>query len=127
MPRVGDKIFVLVDHDIKHYGIHAGHDLLDREFVVHNAKRRGVIKTSMSEFSQARHVEVEYRPCDSRHAELIVQRAESLIGSNFDLLFFNCEQAANLAAFGRPFSLQIQGAVGLVVLAGLCVFVVSRD
>jgi len=73
----GDKVFVVCDYRIKHYGIIAiwfGHAT-----VVHNAKGRGVIETDVSSFSAGRtiYIETENRAATLSESEAMVERARS--------------------------------------------------
>src|SRR5437763_2015594 len=120
--RPGDKVFVKGDFGVRHYGVYVGCDWQGKEMVVQNLKGRSVEETSLGAFSAGRPIFIEQRARNWLHAEEIVQRARSLVGTNYDLISFNCEQAANYAVNGRPFSLQLQEAVGLLLLVGVVLF-----
>jgi len=123
--RPGDKVFVKGDFGVRHYGVYVGWDWQGKEIVVQNLKGRSVEETSLQAFSAGQPIFIEQRAGNWRHAEEIVLRARSLIGTNYDLISFNCEQAANYAVHGRPFSLQLQEAVGLLLLVGVVVFAIG--
>jgi hypothetical protein len=104
----GDKCWVQTTK--KHYGVCTGHGPDGELWFVHNTREAGVVHTTHKGFAGNRPVYVEQRAEPSQAPE-VVARAYSLVGSNYDLLSFNCEHVANLAANGSASSPQVQFAV----------------
>jgi len=121
--EIGDKVYVLADFQIKHYGICIVADWFREPRIVHNVKACAVIETDLKTFSGGRPVNIEYRARNWMQAIDIVQRARSLMGTPYDFFNFNCEQAANFAAHGQPVSLQLRQAFGLFALGGLALLI----
>ena len=106
----------------KHVGIYIGNGS-----VVHNDKGGGVVRTTLAEFSAGGAVMLQKRvTTDYFQQQAIAQRALSLIGSQFNVIHFNCEHAANWAQSGRVESEQLQGAV-IVLLAVLGLVALSKS
>jgi hypothetical protein len=117
--KKGDKIWTEGSWSTKHYGIFWGHGVDSVAYVVHNNKGTGVEVTSFEEFSNGKPVFLEQAsPGDPRAQEEIAQRALSLLGRQYDLIWFNCEDFANYAQTGTPYSKQVLGW-GLAALVGL--------
>lgn len=104
---------------VHHYGIYIGHLIGYGPCVIHNDKNGGVQVTTYAAFSNGQDVYVEREaPDDPAIQEAIVQRASKLVGSQYNLLFFNCEDFANYVQTGVPYSKQVIGLclIGLVVM-----------
>ena len=106
---------------IKHYGICVGFARDGQTLFVHNVAD-GVVLVTGEGFAAGRPITVEQRAQPGQEG-LVAQRALALRGRKYDLLVFNCEHAANLAANGMSESKQVQRAVvaglGFAVLAYL--------
>jgi hypothetical protein len=114
--KKGDKIWTEGPWATKHYGIYLGYDVDGIACVVHNNKGTGVEVTSFDAFSSGNPVFLEQSaPDDPRKQEEIAQRALSLLGRQYDLISFNCEDLANYAQTGTAYSTQVffWGAVGV--------------
>lgn len=117
--KKGDKIWTEGPWATKHYGIYLGYGVNNIAYVVHNNKGTGVEVTSFEEFSNSKPVFLEQAsPNDQRAQEAIAQRALSLLGQEYDLVWFNCEDFANYAQTGTAYSTQVFGW-GLAAVLGL--------
>jgi len=94
---------------IKHYGICVGFGSDMRPVFVHNVAD-GVVMATEQGFAEGRPIAVEQRAQPGMEST-VAQRALALRGRKYDLLAFNCEHAANLAANGMAESKQVQRAV----------------
>ena len=113
--RQGDKCWVRTPSGKKHYGICTGFDAAGDPCFAHNTSDFGVVHSDRKGFAGRRVIWIEQRARPGCEA-MVAARADSLIGREYDLLRFNCEHAANLAAHGRAESRQVQDGV---VIAGL--------
>lgn len=115
--QIGDMI--RVDRvGYSHVGIYTGSSWFGGPDVIHNNKGGGVERTTLAQFSGGSPVILHRRVTQNYFEQLqIVRRAESLIGKAYDLILFNCEQAANWAQIGKAVSPQLQtvGFIGLIV------------
>jgi hypothetical protein len=121
----GDKVFVVADFNVRHYGICKLEHWAEAPRFIHGVKGRHVTETDQVAFSGGRPIYVEYRASDWLEADRIVAEAESLIGTPYDFFNFNCEQAANYAAHGEPVSHQLRDAFGLLAVVGIFLFIAS--
>lgn len=104
----GDKCWVQVNK--KHYGVCTGFGSDGEPWFVHNTREGGVVHTTRKGFAGNRPIQVEQRAQPGQVAN-VVARALSLVGRTYDMLFFNCEHLANLAANGQAKSRQVQQGV----------------
>ncbi|MCA9590549.1 MAG: lecithin retinol acyltransferase family protein [Myxococcales bacterium] len=117
----GDKCWVQV-HGKKHYGICTGLGFDGQLWFVHNTRVGGVLHTTWKGFAGNRPVYIEQR-AQPGQASVVAARALQLVGSQYNLLAFNCEHAANWAANGKAESKQVQqsfvatGIVSAILLA----------
>jgi len=118
--QIGDKIRVKGTIGVDHYGIYVGPRGGYGENIVHNDKAGGVRLVHLRDFSGGQPVIIEARVVNGRSAqETVAQRALSLLGTEYDLISFNCEHLANYAQLGIGFSPQLQqGVASLLVIAG---------
>jgi hypothetical protein len=104
----------------KHYGICTGFGTDGRPWFVHNTPDGGVVHTPSERFARDAEIHVEQRARPGQEAA-VAQRALDLVGRQYDLLAFNCEHLANLAANGAAESKQVRNVVatgiGLALLA----------
>jgi hypothetical protein len=109
---VGDKCSVQSKWSpiVKHYGICVGFAQDGAPLFVHNTAEGGVLLTTEQGFASGRLITVEQRAQPGQQA-VVAQRALALQGRKYDLLGFNCEHAANLAANGAAESTQVQRVV----------------
>jgi hypothetical protein len=105
----GDKCYVQ-SFLKKHYGICTGLWPDGRLWFVHNRPDGGVVHTPREGFAGDAEIHVEQRARPSQGAA-VAQRALDLVGRSYDLLGFNCEHAANLAANGAAESKQVRNVV----------------
>ena len=116
----GDKCWV--QSSKKHYGVCTGVGPDGQLWFVHNTRLGGVVHTTWKDFAGAWPVHVEQRAQLGQEAA-VAERALSFVGQRYDLLFFNCEHVANLAANGKAESKQVQqgvvvtGIVSAILLA----------
>ena len=104
---------------VRHYGICVAKDAAGRRRFIHNTPGNGVEEVTEQVFAQGKPIRVEQRPAPGDQARVIA-RARALVGRTYDLVSFNCEHAANLAASGEASSVQVQRAMlGLVGVVGL--------
>jgi hypothetical protein len=115
----GDKCWVQ-SFLTKHYGVCTGLGPDGQLWFVHNTPDGGVVHATQSAFAGGRPIHVEQRAVPGQQA-VVAARALSLVGRRYDLLSFNCEHVANLAANGRAESKQVQrgvvATVSLILLA----------
>lgn len=115
----GDKCYVQ-SFLKKHYGICTGFGADGRPWFVHNRPDGGVVHTPQEGFSGDAVIYIEQRALAGQEAA-VAQRALDLVGRSYDLLGFNCEHVANLAANGTAESKQVRNvittAIGLAFLA----------
>jgi hypothetical protein len=114
MIMLGDKCWVQLFLK-KHYGICTGLGPDGRLWFVHNTPGGGVVHTTQDEFAGGGAIEVEQRAWGQGAA--VAQRARNLVGQRYDLLTFNCEHAANLAAGGIAASRQVRNVLATAASA----------
>jgi hypothetical protein len=106
---------------IKHYGICVGFAQDGQALFVHNVAE-GVVLATEQGFATGRPITIEQRAQPGQES-IVARRALALLGRKYNLLGFNCEHAANLAANGVAESKQVQRGViaslSLAVLAYL--------
>jgi hypothetical protein len=105
MIRQGDKCWVWLFIK-KHYGICTGF-VGGVPWFVHNTPDGGVVHTSLEGFAGRSPIHIEQRALAGQEAAVAL-RALKLVGHAYDLLNFNCEHAANLAANGVAESKQVK-------------------
>lgn len=105
MPTAGAKCWVRGTK--KHYGICTGRGPDGELWFVHNTSDGGVVHTTRKGFAGNRLIVVETHAAPGTD-QVVVARALSLVGRRYDLLSFNCEHTANLAATGKAESQQVQ-------------------
>lgn len=116
-PEIGDT--VRVAGLFPHVGIFVGPNGGYADGVVHNDKNGGVRLASFAEFTGGRPWQVVSLPRPWHERLEIVEQALSLIGTQYDLLSFNCEHFVNLVKTGRPFSPTLRDFVGAATVIGL--------
>ena len=94
----------------KHYGVCTGIGPDGDYWFIHNVRGRGVIHTTRKGFAGNRDIIVEQVPTPGMQWA-VVERARSFLGTEYNMLFFNCEHLANLAVNGRIESKQVQDGV----------------
>jgi hypothetical protein len=116
--EIGDMIAVR-RFGFRHVGIYVGPRHLGGACVVHNCKGKGVILSTLSDFSGNSQVFIQQKATGNFYErEMIAQRALSLLGTKYDLIKFNCEHAATTAQSGIGRSPQI-AAIALLALFAL--------
>lgn len=119
--KIGDKIRVRGPYGTWHYGIYIGRYFDDRRgliehAVVHNSKvQHGVVIDGLARFSGGKQVQIERRAVPG-YEDVVAQRALRLVGSEYNLLKFNCEHMVNVAQTGEHKSQQLRNAAGLSAL-----------
>jgi hypothetical protein len=116
--RQGDKCWVLTANGKKHYGVCTGYDDHGIPWFVHNTRDGGVVHTTRKAFSGRRPINIEQHAPEAAEA-LVAGRALALVGREYSLFNFNCEHTANLAAYGRAESRQVENGVALAGLGTL--------
>lgn len=106
--RQGDKCWVQLNK--RHYGICTGIGRDGEPWFVHNTREQGVVHTTRKGFAGNHPIYVEQHAAPG-WGSTVVTNALSLVGRDYDMLFFNCEHVANLAATGTAESKQVQGGV----------------
>jgi hypothetical protein len=96
----------------QHYGIWDGEN---RAFI-HNTIPGGVQYARADQFINGHYV-IEKRAAPGYEHE-VVRRARAHLGSNYDLLSFNCEHFVNYVADGEKKSLQLQVLMVFAALLG---------
>jgi hypothetical protein len=109
-----------------HRGIFAGMDSFGRPWVIHNAKNECVKWDLLEIFADGLPVSFLKRVArNGQEQNLIVARAESLLGRSFDLWKFNCDHLVTYALAGVAESPQLGFVLGgiliLSALGGLAV------
>ena len=122
--QAGDKCWV--QGRKKHYGICSGYDDQGRAWFIHNVPGRGVVETLMIEFAGRKQTYIEKRAAPG-FEDVVVQRARAHLGQQYELLFFNCEHLANLAADGKKQSPQLQERVFWTSVALIAARALSGD
>ena len=125
--KTGDMCSVSINGLLsRHYGICVGHDRRGQPVFIHNTYRRGFVeRASIEEFSLGRTIRIDKRA--RRGTEwIVVERAESRLGDEYDFVNFNCEHLATYAATGEASSGQIAflgfGAVAAIVVGIIALF-----
>jgi len=113
--KQGDKCWVQTRTGKKHYGICTGFDHAGSPWFAHNTSYFGVVHTDRKGFAGHRVIHIEQRAPVGYEA-MVAARALSLVGREYNLLRFNCEHAANLAATGKAQSKQVQDGLALAGL-----------
>lgn len=115
-PDIGDKLCVPGFLGTQHVGIYVGPLGGRKHGVVHNDKRLGVVLAELSDFAAGRSVWLEKKGPPTRAEKLEVsRRALALVGTQYDLLNFNCEHLVTFAQEGKASSTQVR-AIAVVVL-----------
>jgi len=110
----------------KHRGVFVGWNLEGSALVIHNAKDDRVRRDLFETFAEGLPVSRVSRVARNLYEQnMIVERAQSLLGKQFDLLNFNCDHLVTYALAGVAISPQLRtfaaGLAGLVVLVGIAV------
>ncbi len=114
--RIGDKLRVLGALGLYHYGVYVGPCGPHGEDVVHNDKTCCVQLVPLWLFAGGGMVEIVDRaPFEAQPT--VRDRALSLIGTQYDLVNFNCEHAANYILTGFATSPTVRDMVMLGVIA----------
>lgn len=122
--HIGDKCWTQLGK--KHFGVCTGFGSDGEPWFVHNTRDGGVVHTTRKAFAGNRPIYVDQR-AEPGHEGLVAARALELVGRRYDMFFFNCEHAANLAANGRAESKQVQHGVVVTSLVSLLVLVVANE
>lgn len=96
-----------------HYGVFDA----ERAMVIHNTVPGGVQYVAFADFANG-DVFIEQRAPAGRE-DIVIWHARRLLGTQYDLLAFNCEHFANLVVTGKKESPQLQRAVAWTGLLGL--------
>jgi hypothetical protein len=112
----GDKCWV--QGRKRHYGVCTGLGRDGQLWFVHNTPSGGVEHTPIAAFAGGQPIHVEQRPAPGTE-HIVVARALSLVGRQYNLLFLNCEHVANWAVTGKAESPQVQQRVLWTGVAGL--------
>lgn len=118
--KLGDKLKTSsrFGKALDHYGVFAGWRRRDGQaMVVHNAKEDGVVLDSWDRFCNGAPVYIIQNAVPGTEGE-VLQRALSYIGTNYDLLSFNCEHFAAIAHGEQPRSQQLANAALLALVGG---------
>lgn len=93
----------------RHVGLYVAPRWHDRRDVVHNRKGGCVELTTREEFSGGEPIVMHQKAVGNHYErQQMADRAMKLIGTNYDLLNFNCEHMTNLAQRGKRESFQLQ-------------------
>lgn len=121
----GDKCWV--QSFVKHYGVCTGYSAHGEPCFVHNTPSGGVVHTTRAQFAGNLAIHIEQRARPGQEA-VVAARALDLVGREYNLLFFNCEHAANLAATGKAESKQVQtGVVITTILSAIALAVANQN
>ncbi len=117
--KLGDRVVREKGIFSKHHGIYVGiHNGIP--LVAENQANQGVQYISLSQFllhNPANLTRIEkFRGSESARQNIIA-RINKLVGTQYDLINFNCEHFAELIQHGRPKSNQVGNAVGFGFLA----------
>jgi hypothetical protein len=122
--EIGDMIRIQ-GFGYNHVGIYVGCYGAILHCVVHNCKGIGVMASSLEEFSAGKNIFMHQKATVPHHErQTIVNRALSLLNTQYDLINFNCEHAAYYAQNGEAKSPQIAGAA-VLGLAAVSLFALS--
>lgn len=106
--NAGDKISVPGRAGTSHVGVYTGGGT-----AVHNSKDHlRVVEEPISAFASGSPITIVARAKPGTES-LVVQRARDLIGTSYNLFFWNCEHLAAFAQTGRPASTQLQFGLAL--------------
>lgn len=114
--EIGDMVRVARPF-YNHVGIVVECDASGPVRIIHNDENHGVILSTANNFSGGQTIFLHKKgPVDYFQKQQVVNRAFSLLGTNFNLLLFNCEPAANWAQSEQQQSPQLAGIL-IVVFA----------
>lgn len=107
-----------------HYGIvfynSQGHPL-----VIHNLPERGVVCTTLEEFSGGQPIETTWKPRPGEGMQY-ARKAYNQIGKPYDLFSANCEHFANWVVSGVPSSEQVQIVIFSLFLVGVVALIAAE-
>jgi len=114
--RVGDRLVREKGLFTKHHGIFVGwHN--GNYLVAENNTPDGVRYVTYNEFMNGNELtRVEYFNGTEAQRNQIIPFINSILGTNYDLINYNCEHFANQIQKGTPESKQVANAVGFSVL-----------
>ncbi|MFM2268136.1 MAG: hypothetical protein RL757_1577 [Bacteroidota bacterium] len=113
--QTGDQLSRSKDWNTTHYGIYIGY-INGVHVVAENNTPSGVRQISLSEFAQGRDIEVTPFTGNEYQRSLIVPYVQSLLGTSYSLLHYNCEHFVNHILKGKPFSRQVQNVAVVGIL-----------
>jgi hypothetical protein len=117
--KIGDKLSRRKDAFFKHYGIYVGfHN--GQHLVAENNAPRGVRYVTYAQFLNGNVLEsIERFKGNKYQRNQVIPFINSKLGTNYDLLTYNCEHFANEVQTGKTQSQQVQTAVGIGIIATL--------
>jgi hypothetical protein len=95
--------------------------------IVHNVKNRGVIVSSLEDFSEGGRVFLERRPSSPEHARLILATANENLGKAYSAFSQNCEHFCWFCYTWEPKSETVQAFVGLAAVGLLALLAFKSD
>lgn len=99
----------------KHHAVYVGYDYYTKQYIVaENQIGYGVRYITLRQFlREGRLTNVKYNNFPVWKQQQILNEANKRVGSNYDLVFYNCETFANDITYGKKRSLQIENAVAI--------------
>lgn len=122
--KPGDRL-VLPKSDlgfVQHHAIYIGNDAYGKRLYIENYIGKGVqIVSEQHLFRDGYHLtRIEPYLGNNFQRRLAVNRAIELIGTQYDLVNFNCEHYANAVQYNKPFSKQVgNGIIAALVLTAI--------
>lgn len=111
---------------VTHYGIYLGESNGIR-WVIHNSKlERRVVIEPLYGFSEGRPIRVERRAIPGRE-ESVIRAALAYLGTQYNLLQFNCEHFVTLAHEGNAKSPQLATTLFSLLVGGIGLAVWSEN
>ncbi len=125
--HLGDRVIRDKGVFSKHHGIYVGiHNNVP--LVAENQANKGVQYVSLSDFLNGLNLTRIEKFNGNEYARYqIIPRINALLGSQYNLVNFNCEHFAELIQNGKPESKQIKTAVGLGLIALLGFALFSKE
>ncbi len=116
----GDIVELAQPWPAQHRGIFAGFDAYGRALVIHNPKGGSVRYDLLEVFACGQQVRLINRVAqNSDQQNLILARAHSLLGKEYDFLRFNCDHLVTYALAGVATSPRLQAVAVLALVIGL--------
>jgi hypothetical protein len=116
----GDRIIVpLFPTEVtQHHAVYLGINNFEQEIIAENDATEGVrLATSAGFFKQHPKItRIDKFQGNEFQRQLVIDKAISLLGTQYDLFSYNCEHYANHILHGRPQSQQVRNFWGLCAI-----------